>query len=518
MKFWTSITATALLGVLIAQLALFLPFTLDDAYITFSYAKNFVTGHGLVFSRGDRVEATSSLLWALLLIPFEALVSQGAVIGSKILGTLSICGTVWAGTLLIRDVLKNSKWRGPLYLAFSFAVLMNSSFMTWSTYGMENGLLAFLLMSAVVLFIRESTGKRGTTSAFVLVLIEMCRPEGFMFVAIFAALRLLESASRPTGETRAHCRLWFLVLIGGVLGYEAFGFLYYGYLLPNSATAKIVMAGADAWRKGIDYLGTGSAVSFVALYCLASILIPLAVLLDRSDRSSYPQVASLFWLCVTAQISFTVLSGGDWMVNARFLSHMAPLLLTLVILTIWRIVTTSTRFVSSRLTRYLCGLGALCGILLYAKININYARDSWNWQNFLQMAEMRGIQEMTHKLNELDPAGMETVACSDIGRMGYFYGGRVMDWAGLADEEIAHRHITLSDESASIILARGPTFLVLYSNKPILDAAAMEFGEALHSRAFFKNPVFSVNYEQIFVLPFWPNRYQVLFKRKNSSH
>ena len=50
-----------------------LEFIKDDAYISFRYAHNLVTGHGLVFNTGERLEGFTNFLWVLVLSPFEAL-------------------------------------------------------------------------------------------------------------------------------------------------------------------------------------------------------------------------------------------------------------------------------------------------------------------------------------------------------------------------------------------------------------------------------------------------------------
>ena len=42
-------------------------FLQDDAYITFRYIKNFITGNGLVFNIGERVEGYTTFLWTILL-------------------------------------------------------------------------------------------------------------------------------------------------------------------------------------------------------------------------------------------------------------------------------------------------------------------------------------------------------------------------------------------------------------------------------------------------------------------
>lgn len=502
------------MGLLITQLVVFLPFTIDDAYITFSHAKNFVNGHGLVFSREASVEATSSFLWAILLTPFEAFFPEGAKLGSKILGVLSICGTIWAGIRLIKEVIGTSAYTLPLSFIYAFAVITNSSFITWATYGMENGLMAFLLMVSTFLFVRETRLNRGILSSLPLILAEMCRAEGFMFVIIFATLRAFEFTTSRDRHTKTRCIRWFTLLACGIGAYETFGLLYYGYLLPNSATAKVTMPSWDTLVRGKEYLKDGPAALFVVVFAVVSLLLSGTIFRGRGGNSSFGWAALSLWPCLASQIAFSVIVGGDWMSNSRFFSHVFPLLLALTILTIWRLIGTSNLNAPSLTGKLSLRIAAICVALAYMATNVEYSKKSWAFQNKLQIAEEQGVRGMAEKLNELDPDGTEVVACSDIGRIGYYYRGRVMDWYGLADEEIAQQHLSLSEKAASIVLARAPTFLVLYSNKPVLDASTMEFGEALHSRVFFNNPELSKSYEQIHVLPFWPDRYQVLFRRK----
>src|SRR4051812_8768436 len=42
-------------------------FTIDDAYISFRYARNFAHGDGLVYNLGERVEGYTNFLWTVIL-------------------------------------------------------------------------------------------------------------------------------------------------------------------------------------------------------------------------------------------------------------------------------------------------------------------------------------------------------------------------------------------------------------------------------------------------------------------
>lgn len=69
------------------QLWLFSGFYVDDAYISFRYARQWAAGNGLVYNIGERVEGYSNFLWILLLLPFARLgIDLGLV--AKVLGCL----------------------------------------------------------------------------------------------------------------------------------------------------------------------------------------------------------------------------------------------------------------------------------------------------------------------------------------------------------------------------------------------------------------------------------------------
>src|SRR5437762_4060818 len=60
-------------------------FTVDDAYISYRYARNFARGLGLVYNPGERIEGYTNFLWTLLIgFGFKLHLDPEAV--AKILG------------------------------------------------------------------------------------------------------------------------------------------------------------------------------------------------------------------------------------------------------------------------------------------------------------------------------------------------------------------------------------------------------------------------------------------------
>src|SRR3972149_11992101 len=62
-------------------------YTIDDAYITFQYARNVAIGNGPVFNTGERVEGYSCPLWVFLLAGIDRL-GVDVIRFSKVVGLL----------------------------------------------------------------------------------------------------------------------------------------------------------------------------------------------------------------------------------------------------------------------------------------------------------------------------------------------------------------------------------------------------------------------------------------------
>src|SRR5438094_320890 len=58
--------AIAIIGLYMTH-ALKLGYVVDDAYISFQYARHFAHGEGLVYNVGERVEGYTNFLWVIML-------------------------------------------------------------------------------------------------------------------------------------------------------------------------------------------------------------------------------------------------------------------------------------------------------------------------------------------------------------------------------------------------------------------------------------------------------------------
>ena len=183
----TFLTVERLIAVAAAALALallaFSPLNyrmVDDAYITFRYSRNLAHGLGLVFNKGEYVEGVTNLLWTLTLtIP-------------EFLGVPVDMAAFWLGMgfafLALLEAARLARVLGSTRRARVFAVLMCAlypSFWRAAGYGLEAGLLAFLVTRTVCLAITLRPMAAGVTAG----LLFLTRPDTFLVVAAGRTLR-----------------------------------------------------------------------------------------------------------------------------------------------------------------------------------------------------------------------------------------------------------------------------------------------------------------------------------------
>ncbi len=512
-------------ALLVFHATAFIRFTIDDAYITFTFTKNLVEGNGLVFNAGEQVEATSSLLWALLLVPFEAFIEDGSVIGSKILGILCMLGVCIIGARLVSHLIGQQGDASPACTCYWLLLAGASPFVGWSVYGMENGLTALLLLISILLFIKEQDKGSGLASAVPVFLLETVRPEAYTYIIIFMCFRFFFFIGSKNRLPLQWFWLWFAVLVACLACYELFGFLYFGHLFPNTVSAKVGGFSIKQILEGISYIREPSAKLYTYIFIFTLQLFAFQLWISGYKKGRAEKLASyrraLPFMCITACLAghwaFVVCVGGDWMINARFLSHIIPVLLALLVALAWRTGRSVLPDNSSLPFRVAVWVLCINGLVFYYKANRNLSVAAYDYSQQLQQAEERAIGGLADFLNRTPGGSNSVVACSDIGRMGYSFNGAVLDWWGLADEEIARSGQGEGRVQAETVLRRSPDFFVLYSNKPELAADTMRNGMATFSKRFYHNKDFQARYAPVRSFHFMNDRWHVLFARKNKQ-
>lgn len=307
------IIVLASIAVIVLHNAAIHPWMLDDAFISFRYAENFCSGHGVVYNVGDRVEGYTSFLWVALLALGHG-VGLDTVFFSKILGFIFSVACI----LLLASAHRFVKYVDKK--ASLIAVLFLGTwgiFTPWATSGMEVTLFTFLVLLSVLLHLSARTADDGKARlrlvGVICALSALTRPEGLLIFAVLFADQLLTSLKRRKRAVM-HSTLSFLALY---LPYFAWRYWYYGYPLPNTFYGK-VGASIHQVARGAHYL---------VQFAIPALLLIIPVIAFVFLLRRYPTLKKLKILpaLLAVYATYVVLVGGDCMPAFRFFAPMAPL-------------------------------------------------------------------------------------------------------------------------------------------------------------------------------------------------
>ncbi|GAA3541373.1 hypothetical protein GCM10022222_26250 [Amycolatopsis ultiminotia] len=296
----------------------------DDAAITFSYARSVAEGLGPVLQPGaPPVEGFSDPTWMILLALGKVLglFDHGMLFGipdyvlfPKLLGLLFTAGILVLVHVVARQVFRRHAWAITLVTGLTLAAI--PSFVLWVVSGLENSLLAFLVLGlATLLFTavyreRTLTAKVAISAGVLVALAALTRPEGLIYAGTYPIVALF--GVRREGFWRSF-RFALLSLVSfGVLfgGYVAWRYSEFHRLLANPSVAK---------KQGLPDLMSVVRPGELVLYAgVAAIVVLAAVviwaLVKAPWRRSLIALVTPFALGV---IAYGVLI-PDWMAQHRF--------------------------------------------------------------------------------------------------------------------------------------------------------------------------------------------------------
>lgn len=219
----------------LAHALLFGDWIVDDAGITFVYARNLAAGQGLVSQPGlPPVEGFSNFLWMLAFVPAFLAGLFHPVIVPKLLSLALVAGSF----LLLDRALFSLTGSRAVSLVTLLLLAVCSPFVIWTVSGLENPLYVFLLCLLLWLIVRERLRERETgalplAAGAVAAGLALTRPDGILFAGLYPLLTLTTGKGR-WGRILRYAAV-FALLLGGFL---LFRWSYFGDLYPNTYYAK----------------------------------------------------------------------------------------------------------------------------------------------------------------------------------------------------------------------------------------------------------------------------------------
>jgi hypothetical protein len=207
------------------------PHPIDDAYITFRYARNLADGLGLVYNPGEWVLGTTTPLWAgLLALGYRLGVSDLPVLASAV---SAVCDAATAGLLSALAFHFSGRWLVAALVGLAWA--LNPMSVAFAVGGMETSLFVLVCVGALAL---SASRRHSVLPATIAGLGVLIRPEGLLLVGAVVGWQVLRERRVPVVAA--------LTAAAPVLGMGILLALRYGSPLPHSMAAKQV-AYQGAW-------------------------------------------------------------------------------------------------------------------------------------------------------------------------------------------------------------------------------------------------------------------------------
>ncbi|WP_031465726.1 hypothetical protein [Sciscionella sediminilitoris] len=277
----------------------------DDAAITFAYARDVADGLGPVVAPGSApVEGFSNPTWLVLLVlgRLLGLFDHGTWFGipdyvlfPKLLGLLCC-----AGILVLCHHAARAVTKRPWLATFLAAAVMAAipSFVIWCFSGLENSLYALLAVGIAVLLFRATidgrllTARVGIIAGVLAALAALTRPDGAIYAGAYplAVLVHLHRDTIALSVRRILVSVAAFIVPFGL--YLLWRYLEFGKLVPNTSVAKSqglpTVANLNRIGELLDYVGPALVlaaligIGFALAKCpwraaLATLLVPLTL-------------------------------------------------------------------------------------------------------------------------------------------------------------------------------------------------------------------------------------------------
>jgi len=396
---------------------------IDDAGISFSYARNLALGYGLVSQPGfPPVEGFSNPAWVFFLSIF----TRAGLDIAEIVKPLSVVLTSLSIVVLYLAFLRLTDSK-VLALVALVGLIAQPAFVIWSVSGLENPLLIFLIAVLFYICLLSPTSALAILAGIAAGLTAITRPDGILYIPLYAILhpKYFKQTLLPS------------IAIWG--SYIVFRLIYYGELVPNTYIMK-----AEGKLFSIYWLLTmwGRFKSillgiFGPKYLAAATIVGLLGLLvllfwkRRIDRR---------YLVIGV---FTIISFGsylvlptDWMGEYRFATPLFPFLYLIITLMIADVF---YRFIKWKINTSLAAgvlllgwLGALCFVSYAPRLEEFAENPTVSFYgvraNFYRFTRYSAILNLNYP----------SVLLPDVGGALYYYPDiRIYDLGGLVDATIA---------------------------------------------------------------------------------
>ncbi|MDQ3810131.1 MAG: hypothetical protein M3336_07565 [Chloroflexota bacterium] len=478
------------------------PRPIDDAYITFRYARNLADGLGLVYNPGEWVLGTSTPLWALVLALADRLGSDDLPLVAATIA--SACDAITAAVLTRLSVQLGFTARAAALVGLGWA--LNPMSLAFAVGGMETSLFVLAMISSLALA-ASGRPERVRGAAILAGVSALVRPEGLLVGTVVAGwTSLVRRRELPFVLVAA----WAPALAGGALL-----FVRYGSPLPHSLVAKQVAYQSSSPFENLLALLVQSGLPGWSTYLLAVVPASAGLVLAAAGA------ACLACLTVHGLRGGAAAAGRQWQPFAG----MAMLLLTFYTLAglrgarlfPWYLVALEPLYLlgaAAGLAR-LAPLARLPGAVLAALVVAWQLPAMDSRQGLLPLGYPSGREEVLLEAGRLVRATLPptaVVAAPEIGALGYASRVRILDTVGLVSPAALAYYPLPPDQL--VVDNAIPAGLILDA-RPDMVVTLAAFAE----RSLLGDPTFDRQYRLELAVPVhvWESSRLLMFRRVDDS-
>jgi uncharacterized membrane protein len=438
------------------------PRTIDDAFITFRYARNLLDGQGMVYNPGERVMGTTTALYTFLMAGI-GLVAGGDKTPfpwiSLLINAIADATTCW---LLMGIAERFRRQKTGLAVAAIWAIAPMS--VTFAIGGMETSVYVLLMTGTFYFYSRDKLVPAALLASFSLI----TRPDALLFIVPLIIERLRRSSPWPriNPHPMPITTPEFLAFLLPSLAWFAFATMYFGRPFPNSIAAKVIayhLQEKDTLIRLLQHYATPflGQLTFGNLWigiglCLYILLYSLGCLdVFRERRTSW---AIFIFPCVY----FLAFSIANPLVFRWYLTPPLPVYFIGIFAGIERVSNDLKSKIPILLAALLAFLLTLNGWTIKPDHGPTRPAPEMAFIR-LELLYEKVAQELGGQIGD-----DQILAAGDIGALGYFTEARILDTVGLISPQVV-QYYPLPDSSyvinyaisTQLILEQQPDYVVI---------------------------------------------------------
>jgi len=421
--------------------------TIDDAFITFRYAQNILSGEGFVYNPGEHVLGTTTPLYTLLLV------SIGFIHGAEQVPFAEISMTVNAlfdGLTCIMLFLIGSKLSfrmAGLGAALTWAIAPFS--VTFAIGGLETSIYVFLLTAIIYTHIIDNN----ILAAFLSSLAFLTRPDALILIVLIGMDRLIEiwrvTAKNKTPPFQDHSKFLEIgVFLTPILAWWSFALPNFGSILPHSIQAKTVayrLSAEAGLVRFIQHYATpfmGNELFGIPWIGVGIILYPFLYMIGamQAYRINHRSLAFLLY----PWLYFLIFSIANPLIFRWYLTPPLPVYILVILIGMQILVTSilDKLYPRNKLTRrkiFLAGFVILFPFILMMggwslkpDHGVTRPAPKMAWYK-LEILYKQAANFLEARIDRYE--GTPTLAAGDVGVLGYYTKTIILDTVGLNSPE-----------------------------------------------------------------------------------